>query len=75
MAVNYAYNYAEVDDATRMCIGVMTSTNPNLAGPTNAGSTYVEIPVYDEGYVFKYYINGNWYEDAEGTIPWTSSLL
>ena len=75
MAINYAYNYAEIQDADGMCIGVQTSTNPNMAGPTNAGTTYIEIPVYDGEYLFKYYIDGNWYEDAEGTIPWTSSLL
>lgn len=77
MAINYAYNYAEVDDATHMCIGVMTCTDPDMAGPSapNSGTTYVEIPVYDEEYGFKFYIDGNWYEDAEGTIPWTSSLL
>lgn len=75
MALNYAYNFAEVDDVTHMCIGVMSSSNPDNEGPTPAGTTYVLIPVYDENYCFKYYINGNWYEDAEGTIPWTSSLL
>ena len=75
MTVNYAYNYAEIDDVTNMCIGVHTSTDPNEAGPTGGGSTFVEIPVYDEEYGFKYYIDGNWYEDAEGTIPWSSSLL
>ena len=75
MAVQYAYNYAEVDDATGMCLGVMTSSNPDLAGPTSMGSTYVVIPNYDENYLLKYYINGNWYEDAAGTIPWQSSLL
>lgn len=75
MAVNYAYNYAEIDDATCMCVGVATSSNGNGAGPTGFGTTYVEIPVYDENYVMKYYIDGNWYEDAEGTIPWQSSLL
>lgn len=75
MALNYAYNYAEVENDTHMCIGVMTSSHPDLAGPTSVGTTYVEIPVYDEEYGFKYYINGNWYEDPEGTIPWTSSLL
>jgi hypothetical protein len=75
MALNYAYNYAEVDDATGMCVGVMTSTNPDQAGPTTLGTTYVEIPVYDGEYLMKYYINGSWYEDPEGTIPWTSSLL
>ena len=75
MAELLAYNYAEIDDATGMCIGVQTSSYPHLAGPTGSGTTYVEIPVYDEEYGFKYYIDGNWYEDPEGTIPWTSSLL
>lgn len=75
MALNYAYNYAEIDDATGMCLGVVSSTDPNEAGPTHSGTTYIEIPVYDENYVLKYYIDGNWYEDAAGTIPWTSSLL
>lgn len=71
MAIMYAYNFAEIDPATNMCIGVATGTDPeqgNMPG-------WVEIPVYDEEYIFKYYINGAWYEDAEGTIPWTSSLL
>lgn len=75
MAVNYAYNYAEIDNATNMCLGVVTSSRPDMAGPIGPSSTYVEIPVYDENYIFKYYINGNWYEDPAGTIPWTSSLL
>ena len=70
MAQNFAYNYAEIDPATNMCIGFYSTTvqddeTPNL----------VEVPVNDPEYMGKYYINGNWYEDAEGTIPWTSSLL
>lgn len=69
MAVNYQYVYAEIELETGMCIGVcsmsLPSTNPIL----------IEIPVYDEEYVLKYYINGSWYEDAEGTIPWESSLI
>lgn len=69
MALNYAYNYAQIDLVTGMCIGVITSTDVHI------GEDMIEIPVYDEEYCFKYYINGNWYEDAEGTIPWTSSLL
>lgn len=75
MSEMLAYNYAEVQDSDGMCIGVMTSSNPNCAGPTSVGTTYVPIPVYDDEYAFKYYINGAWYEDAEGTIPWTSSML
>ena len=75
MSKNYAYAYAEVMNDTGMCIGVMTSSSPDDAGPTSEGTTYVPIPVFDYDYAFKYYINGAWYEDAEGTIPWTSSLL
>lgn len=75
MAELLAYNYAEIDDATGMCVGVMTSSAPDCAGPTSMGTTYIQVPVYDEEMVCKYYINGNWYEDPEGTIPWTSSLL
>lgn len=75
MAVTYAYNYAEIDDATGMCIGIVSSSDPDEAGSTNNGTTFVPIPVYDGDYLFKYYINGSWYEDAAGTIPWTSSLL
>lgn len=75
MAVNYAYHYAEVQDSDGMCIGVMTSTSPDDAGPTKSGTTYVSIPVYDGEYLLKYYLNGSWYEDAEGTTPWASSML
>ena len=70
MAMNYAYNYAEIDLATNMCIGVQSGTVE-----LTESDRLVRIPVYDEEYCFKYYINGNWYEDAAGTIPWTSSLL
>jgi hypothetical protein len=75
MAVNYAYNYAEIEDATNMCVGVLSSSASDIAGPTLVGTTYVEIPVYDEEYIMKYYINGIWYEDEAGTIPWQSSLI
>lgn len=70
MAVNYYYNYAEIDPDTNMCVGVYTTTTD-----CSTNTNWVEIPVYDEEYCLKYYINGSWYEDADGTIPWTSSLL
>ena len=70
MAVNYQYAFAEIDLDTNMCIGVFTTTNP----AEGDFPMHVAIPVYDEEYVFKYYIDGNWYVDAEGTIPWASSL-
>lgn len=69
MALTYAYNYAEIDPATNMCLGVMTRTYESFQ------EGLVPIPVYDEEYVLKYYIDGNWYEDAAGTIPWQSSLI
>lgn len=70
MATNFAYVYAEIDLETGMCIGVHSTSSPD-----QAGDEFIPIPVYDEEYAFKFYIDGNWYEDAEGTIPWESSLL
>lgn len=70
MSQQYHYNYAEIDPATNMCIGVMTTDWPDTETPN-----LVEIPVDDPEYICKYYINGSWYEDAAGTIPWTSALL
>lgn len=70
MDPRYYYKYAEIDPKTNMCIGVQTTT-VDCTGEDNL----VEIPVYDEEYLFKYYINGSWYEDAEGKIPWKSSKI
>ena len=65
MALNYEYAYAEIDPETNMCIGVFSAScecdNPNL----------VQISTYNEDYIFKYYIDGVWYEDDAGTIPYT----
>ena len=68
LAMQYAYYYAEIDE-TGMCIGVQDRTDQEIS------EFMIPIPVYDEEYIFKYYIDGNWYEDAEGTIPWQSSLI
>lgn len=68
MAVNYAYNYAEIDE-DNMCVGVYSLTVPST------DPKWVEIPVNDPEYICKYYINGEWYVDAEGTTPWVSALL
>lgn len=82
MERRYYYNYAEIDPSTNMCIGVETTSRE-----ADGSGNWVEIPVYDEEYICKYYICethspyitgctcGRWYEDAEGTIPWQSSLL
>lgn len=74
MALNFAYNYAEIDPETNMCIGFQsTSGEIDLTDP--AFADLVEVPVNDPEYIGKFYIDGNWYEDPDGTIPWTSSLL
>ena len=70
MEYRYYYKYAEIDPETNMCIGVHSTTTA-----TNETDYWVAIPVFDEEYIFKYYINGSWYEDEAGTIPWQSSLL
>lgn len=61
--------YAMIDVETGECFGVRRTTDV-INNPAA-----VPIPVYDLNYVDKFYINGAWYEDAEGTIPWQSSLL
>lgn len=71
MAMNYAFNYAIIDPDTNMCIGFQSVSSPDDTIPEN----WVEVPVNDPEYIAKFYINGEWYEDPEGTIPWTSSLL
>ena len=59
-----AYNYAEIDLDTGECISVLTTSR------LKTGSQYIRIERYDEDYMGRYYINGAWYEDAEGTIPY-----
>ena len=71
MSMNLAYNYVEIDPKTNMCIGFFTTSGEQPDDLENV----MQVPVNDPEYIGKYYINGNWYEDAEGTIPWTSSLL
>lgn len=67
MAQTYAYNWVEIDPETNMCIGMYTGSNYDNVNLPNM----MEVPVYSDDYLFKFYINGSWYEDAEGTIPWT----
>lgn len=63
------YKYAQIDVATGECIGVRTTSSP-ISNPA-----LIPIEVEDYEYLGKYYINGSWWEDAAGTIPWQSSLL
>ncbi len=77
MSLNYAYNFAEIEDATNMCIGIVSTSDATQGGPTTGGTTYVSIPVYDEEFIMKYY---NWddekfYYDPEYTQEYISPLL
>ena len=72
MSILYYYNYAAIDLSTNMCVGVYTTTYVNTET-----ESWVEIPVYDEEYCFKYY---NWddnkfYYDAAYTQEYISPLL
>lgn len=73
MAMLYAYNYAEIDTATNMCIGFQSGTAP--IPDDELPANWVQVEVNDPEYIGKFYIDGNWYEDAAGTIPWQSALL
>lgn len=75
MSLNYAYNYAVIDSTTRMCVGFKSTSHELTEEELAANPNWIPVPVNDPEYIAKYYINGNWYEDAAGTIPWTSSLL
>lgn len=65
----YHYKYAVIDTETGECLGVRTRTSP-IDNPA-----LIPIEVEDDNYIGKYYLNGSWWEDAAGTIPWESSLL
>lgn len=66
MSITLSYIYAEIDLETGMCIGVCTTTTNREDYPY-----YIPIPTLTDDYLLKYYIDGAWYEDAEGTIPWS----
>lgn len=75
MSMNYAYNYAIIDPVTKMCMEFQSTSQELTEEELATNPHWIPVPVNDPEYLFKYYINGNWYEDAAGTIPWTSSLL
>ena len=71
MALNYEYNYVFIDPNTNMCMDYQSLQFE----PENLNANWIRVPVEDPEYIGKYYINGSWYEDAAGTIPWQSSLI
>ena len=54
MAMNYAYNFAEIIPETGMCIQILTGTASETDDPTR----FIAIPVCDPEYLLKYYSNG-----------------
>lgn len=65
--ITLEYIYAKIKVSTRRCLSVFTSTEEKTNSSTYE---YVQLDNYDDSYMGKYYINGGWYEDAEGTIPY-----
>ena len=75
MSMNYAYNYAEIDLSTNMCIGVQSRS---LEIPADElPENWIEIYVNDPEYCFKYYNwdDGKFYYDPEYTQEYISPLL
>ena len=68
-ARRYAYNYAIIDLTDNMCVEVCTQTREI---DTVAHPEVIQIPTYNEEYLFKYYNreNGKWYTDAAFTNEW-----
>ena len=64
MSEQLQYIYAQIDLNDNQCIGVSTTTICHDGDPE-----FVEIDSLNEDYLLKYYIDGAWYEDAEGQIP------
>ena len=67
MQPRLTYIYAQIMVSTRRCVAVSTTTIQKENGSL---FEYVLLDKLDNSYMGKYYINGAWYEDAAGTIPW-----
>lgn len=59
------YSYVHIDPKTGECVASLT-TSYIIDDPE-----WIQVSWAYPEYVGKYYKNGNWYEDAEFTIPWT----
>lgn len=67
----YGYNYALIDHITNECVETVSTDypdDPSLYLP----DLLLELETMNEDYLGRYYIDGNWYVDAEGTIPYNS---
>lgn len=68
MSAKLKYFYAKVNITSRECTGVFTSSEKHNS---DIFYEYVPLDSYISDYIGKYYINDQWYEDADGTIPWS----
>lgn len=59
------YNYAGIDLETGRCHSCATFSY-EINDPA-----WIAVPSARDAYVGKYYKDGQWYEDAEFTIPWS----
>lgn len=59
------YNYAGILVDTGECVTCATYSY-EINHPA-----YIAVPRASDDYIGKYYHDGNWYEDAEFTIPWS----
>lgn len=75
MSMNYAYNYAEIDMSTNMCVGFQSVSN--AISPDELPSNWVLVSVNDPEYICKFYNwdNGKFYYDPEYTQEYVSPLL
>lgn len=75
MSMNYAYNYAEIDIATSMCVGFQSTSDEIL--PENLPSNWIVVFVNDPEYMGKFYNwdDGKFYYDPEYTEEYISPLL
>lgn len=68
MSQTLEYFYAKIKISTRECLDVYTSSEEDT---NDIFYEYVRLDEFNLDYKHKYYINGEWYEDANGTIPWS----
>lgn len=64
-AYRLPFKYAVLQEGSTECVNVCTAARA-INDPT-----YIEIDTLNFDYIGKHYINGAWYEDAAGTIPWS----
>lgn len=68
MSMTLEYWYAIIDTSSGECLGLETRTRLITQ---EQDPSYILIEGNIPEYEGKFYIDGQWYEDAAGTIPWS----